>query len=91
MDPFEAELRQRKLLEAGGTGGHGVNGRTHIVQITGQSERGRARTAANFLRGFVHGDGDSGACQQDGRGQSIGAGADDYGARLVRNSQRRLF
>jgi hypothetical protein len=91
VDPFEAVRRQRKLLEARGADGHGMDCGTDVVCEAGQRESGGMRAAADVGRGFVDCDLVAGARQQDGGNQAVGAGADYRGAWFGQMGQRWLL
>jgi hypothetical protein len=77
VDPLEAVLLKIERAEEWGAGGHRVNGGAGIVNEPGQGELGRAGGAPGGFHSLEDEDAQPGAGEQNGRGQAIGAGADD--------------
>ena len=56
-----------------------MDGRADVVLESGQRQLLGSRAAADGLVPFEHEDAKPGASQDDGGGETVGAGADDYG------------
>jgi hypothetical protein len=67
-------------------GSHWVDGRPDVMQVTGQCKLNRPCAAANCRVRFAHQHRKPGASKHYGCGQSVRAGADNYGIVL-----RHLF
>ena len=91
VDPFKAVRGQRKLLEARGADGHGMDSGTDIVCEARERKSGRTRAAANLGCGLVDCDPVAGARQQYSGSQAVGAGADYSGAWSGQKRQRWLL
>jgi len=75
--PLEAELLEIDVTENRRQNSHRVDGGAGVVNEVRQRERGGAAAAAGRGGGFDEVDGESGAREEDGARQTVGAAADD--------------
>ena len=80
MHPFKSVICERKRIEERRPGGQRMDGGSGIVKKARQGKWQSAASATWNCFGLVDVDGDAGARKRNGRGEAVGAGADDDGA-----------
>lgn len=82
LNPFQPVRRERQRAEHRGRHSERVNGRTDVVDKTGQRQLRRAATAADRIGRFKDDDLAAGLCDLDGGGKAIRTGAHNDGIGL---------